>query len=507
MLAGCFGSLVFKADMKKQKSEQKVLPVRTIPVDELVPAAYNPRKNLTHGDSDYEALKRSVSRWGLVQPLVWNETTKTLVGGHQRLKVLQDLGVSEVSVTVVNLDEQDEAALNVALNKIRGEWDTKKLADLLSELDGNGYDATLTGFDDNELENLLVDVRVGEPEIPTAPERPKSKKGEVYELGPHRLMCGDSTNPQDVAALLQGQQSCLLYADPPYGMGKESEGVENDNLYNEKLDAFQMSWWNVWRPHLTENASVYIWGNPEPLWRLWWRHLEPSETLSFRNEIVWNKGAGFGQRAAGQRSYSVNTERCLFFMLGRQFFGNVNKDDFFEGFEPVRAHLKGEADRMGWTAKDIKRLCGVSMYSHWFSRSQWTLIPEKHYRTLQDAANGQAFTLSYSEVQSTGGDAVAEFSKLRAYFNNTHDNMNEVWAFDRVRGDDRHGHATPKPVEACARMIRSACPRGGLVYEPFAGSGSTLIAAESVGRVCYTMELDPGYCDVVRQRYEAIANA
>ena len=492
------------------------MEVRQIPITEINPAPYNPRKNLKPGDPDYEALKRSVDRWGLVEPLVWNQTSKTLVGGHQRLKVLKDMGAETATVTVVHLDDQDEAALNVALNKISGDWDTKRLADLLSDLDANGYDATLTGFDVKELESLLVDATVGEESIPTVPKSPISKRGEVYELGPHRLMCGDSTNPDDVAALLNNKKASLLHADPPYGMGKESDGVENDNLYNDKLDAFQMSWWNVWRPYLTDNASVYIWGNPEPLWRLWWRHLEPTETLSFRNELVWDKGSGFGQRAAGQRSYAVNTERCLFFMLGRQFFGNVNKDDFFEGFEPIRAYLKSEADRMGWKAKDIKRLCGVSMYGHWFSKSQWTLIPEKHYNTLQQAADGQAFTLPYAEVQSgklnaatSGGHlkVAKAFNEMRAYFNNTHDNMNEVWEFGRVQGEDRHGHATPKPVEACARMIQSSAPRGGLVWEPFAGSGSTLIAAESVGRVCYTMELDPGYCDVIRQRYEATQDA
>jgi DNA modification methylase len=467
---------------------------------------------LSPSDPEYVRLQRSIERWDIVQPLVWNQTTGNLVGGHQRLKILAARGDSEVTVSVVELGEQDEAALNVALNKISGDWDMKRLGDVLSELDGNGYDATLTGFDVDELADILGGYSDDdEAPIPEPPANPDSVLGEVYELGPHRLMCGDSTNAEHVAKLMGGVTDApLLHADPPYGMGKEGDGVLNDNLYNDKLDAFQMAWWRVWRPFVAVNGSAYIWGNPEALWRLWWRHLEASEEMTFRNSIVWDKGAGFGQTSASQRCYSVNTERLLFFMLGRQFFGNVNKDDFFEGYEPIRAHLEEQCKVMGWGGADIKRLCGVQMYGHWFTKSQWTMIPEKHYRTLQDAAGGKAFVEPYAEVKDghigarDGGghlSAAHSFNEMRAFFDNTHDNMNEVWSFPRVQGEERQGHATPKPVAVCARAIRSSAPVGAVVLEPFGGSGSTLIAAESVGRVCYMMELDPGYCDVIRQRY------
>jgi len=119
-------------------------------------AKYNPRKDLQPGDAEYERLKRSVERWDLVEPLVWNKRSGNLVGGHQRLKILIARGDSDVDVSVVDLGDQDEAALNIALNKIGGEWDMPKLSDLLSELDGHGFDATFTGFDGDELENLLT---------------------------------------------------------------------------------------------------------------------------------------------------------------------------------------------------------------------------------------------------------------------------------------------------------------------------------------------------------------
>lgn len=130
--------------------------IETVPLDRIDPAPYNPRRDLQPGDPEYEKLKRSIERWDLVEPLVWNERTGRLVGGHQRLKILRERGDAEVEVSVVDLGEQDEAALNVALNKIEGEWDLPKLADVLSELDAHGHDATLTGYDEGEMESLLT---------------------------------------------------------------------------------------------------------------------------------------------------------------------------------------------------------------------------------------------------------------------------------------------------------------------------------------------------------------
>ena len=125
-------------------------------VDELRPSPYNPRKDLTPSDLEYRQIKRSIERWGLVENLVYNNRTGFLVGGHQRLKVLQELNIDEIPVAVVDLDENEEAALNVALNKLDGQWDMPKLAELLSKLDSEGYDATLTGFTVAEMEQIII---------------------------------------------------------------------------------------------------------------------------------------------------------------------------------------------------------------------------------------------------------------------------------------------------------------------------------------------------------------
>lgn len=126
-------------------------------IDELIPAEYNPRVDLQPGDTEYEKLKRSILEFDLVEPLVWNERTGRLVGGHQRLKVLKELGYEEVEVSIVDLDEEREKALNIALNKVQGDWDKTKLKDLLEELDTGAFDMELTGFDYDELEKLMTE--------------------------------------------------------------------------------------------------------------------------------------------------------------------------------------------------------------------------------------------------------------------------------------------------------------------------------------------------------------
>lgn len=124
-------------------------------VVELKAAPYNPRKDLKPGDAEYEKLKRSIQEFGYVEPVIWNKRTGTVVGGHQRLKVMKDLGYEEVDCVVVDLDEQKEKALNIALNKISGEWDEGLLANLLKDLDNSGYDITFTGFDLAEAQELF----------------------------------------------------------------------------------------------------------------------------------------------------------------------------------------------------------------------------------------------------------------------------------------------------------------------------------------------------------------
>lgn len=132
------------------------MKIKRVPITRLNPAAYNPRKDLRPGDPEYQKLARSMTKFGCVEPIIWNERTGNVVGGHQRLKVLIAAGETELDVSVVNLSEEDEKALNLALNKIAGVWDDEALSQLLQELaETAGIDETLTGFDPGELDELL----------------------------------------------------------------------------------------------------------------------------------------------------------------------------------------------------------------------------------------------------------------------------------------------------------------------------------------------------------------
>jgi ParB-like chromosome segregation protein Spo0J len=130
--------------------------IKKMQIDDLIPADYNPRKDLTENDKEYQKLKRSIQEFGYVEPIIFNQKTGLIVGGHQRLKVLKDLGHDEVDCVVVDIDETKEKALNIALNKISGEWDFSKLKDLLLEIDTGEIDISLTGFDLTEIENLMT---------------------------------------------------------------------------------------------------------------------------------------------------------------------------------------------------------------------------------------------------------------------------------------------------------------------------------------------------------------
>ena len=215
--------------------------IQTLPVDKLVPADYNPRKHLKPGDPEYEKLKRSLSEFGYVEPVIWNQNTGHVVGGHQRLKGLMDTGVTEVECVVVEMTEEKEKALNVALNKISGEWDKEKLSLLISDLQLVDFDVSLTGFDAVEIDKLLnssMDVEEDGFNVDAELEKPAfSKLGDVWTLGRHRVICGDSTKPETYTVLMRGKQANLILTDPPYGIDydKGSAGkIKNDKFESDE---------------------------------------------------------------------------------------------------------------------------------------------------------------------------------------------------------------------------------------------------------------------------------
>ena len=466
-------------------------------------------------DRSASLIAESLKRYGAARSIVIDEDGRILAGngtvegakkaGINKVRIIEAEGDELIAVRRTGLSEDEKVGLAIADNRSSdlSEWDNEMLRQLSEEHDLTPW------FEDDELLAEVLEPEQGNTDpddVPEAPEEPVTKPGDVWLLGKHRVMCGDSTAITDVEKLMAGSKAALMHADPPYGMGKASDGVANDNLYNDDLDSFQMEWWATFRPFLLDNASAYIWGNAPELWRLWYKAgLGSSEKLELRNQIVWDKKAIPGMASAGLTQYPVASEHCLFFQIGNQFLGNVNADDFPKTWEPLRSYLADEAKAAGVGSPEIKSLCGVQMYGHWFTRSQFTLIPEKHYVTLQAIYTGRfirPWRQLKTEWDKVKGGPTSEIQGARSYFDNAHDVMRDVWEFSRVTGEERHGHATPKPVAMMERVMLSSLPKGGLCVEPFGGSGSTLMGAERTGRICYAMELNPAYCDVIVKRWE-----
>ena len=260
--------------------------VERIKMSKLNPAKYNPRKDLKPGDTEYEKLKRSMAEFGYVEPIIWNKRTGNIVGGHQRYKILKDMKYKEAECVIVDLDDNREKALNVALNKISGEFDIPLLTDLLKDLNANDFDVSLTGFDENEISDLFSDADAKEGkdddyDVNKALEESAFvKQGDLWQIGKHRMLCGDATNSEDLNKLMGDKKANLIVTDPPYNVNFESASglkIKNDKQTSEKFYDFLLSAFKNISEHLAEGGSAYIF------------HAD-TEGLSFRKAFI---DAGF----------------------------------------------------------------------------------------------------------------------------------------------------------------------------------------------------------------------
>lgn len=434
------------------------------------------------------------------------------------------------------LDSNNIGLTNMTAAEKAAQWESAAYLEILKELAES--DALPVSVEGSDFESLLALAGEdygeagsgggsgrgiedpGLDDMPVPEELQKKwqvKPGDVWGLGEHKLACADCTDEQVLAVLFGERRAILIHADPPYGMGKEKDGVINDNLYNQKLDDFQSAWWKAMRAFSTDKASVYVWGNAEDLWRWWFTGWEgeagrmgigETEKMMIRNEIVWDKKSIAGMKSHLLTQYPIASERCLFIQIGQQFLGNVNTEDYWDGWDKIRVPLKDEADKAGVTPTLLKEVLGVSMYSHWFSKSQWCLMPPVHYYALQEHFPG-FFLRPYTEIRYDYDKIKQGFRNhfneiqggMRSMFDNAHDVMRDVWEFARVHGEERMGHATPKPVDMMERVIKSSSEPGNVMFVPFGGTGPEWIAAENLGRICYGTELSPEYCSVILERW------
>ena len=291
----------------------KTAELKVLPVSVLKPAEYNPRKKLKKGDKEYEKIKNSIAEFGFADPLVVN-ADMTIIGGHQRLTVAMDLGYTEVPCAVVDVDKVREKALNIALNKITGAWDEQMLADLLTDLKEADYDLDWTGFEAAEVEQLfsnIYDKKVKEDSFDVDKELKQpvfSKLGDLWVLGKHRVICGDSTGEEVYTRLMDGQKANLVLTDPPYNVDVEETAgkIMNDNMGDAEFYNFLLSAYRCMHANLADDGSIYVW------------HAD-TEGLNFRKAF---KDAGFylsgcciwkkNSLVLGRSPYQWIHEPCLF---------------------------------------------------------------------------------------------------------------------------------------------------------------------------------------------------
>jgi len=268
------------------------MEIVNIKIDKLKPAEYNPRLDLQPEDKEYQDIKRSIVEFGLVEPLLINKDY-TVIGGHQRLKILKDLNFTTIPCIIVDLDKQKEKMLNIALNKISGDWDRSKLKDILEELDTGEFDVSLTGFGEQEIEDLMTEFHV-EPEeddfdVDKAIEEigePICKRGDLWQLGEHRLMCGDATVEADIEKLMDGEKADMVFTDPPYGIDYQDLKKKFNKILNDKEEDIPK---NLKAITVFSNIPYYICCNWQsyPLFFMILKDL-----IDIKAVIIWDKKRG-----------------------------------------------------------------------------------------------------------------------------------------------------------------------------------------------------------------------
>lgn len=238
---------------------------KKLSIDDLIPAEYNPRKKLKPGDSEFEKIKNSIDQFGYVEPVIINQD-RTVIGGHQRITVLKTLGFTEIDCVVIDIDKTKEKALNIALNKISGEWNKELLVDLIQDLQSLDYDVSFTGFEPPEIDQLFnevhdKDIDEDDFDVDKELEEPAlTQKGDVWLLGRHRLVCGDSTDPEVYQGLMNGQKANLVVTDPPYNVNYSSEAgsIQNDNMKDNEFYNFLFKAFANMASVMEKDASIYV---------------------------------------------------------------------------------------------------------------------------------------------------------------------------------------------------------------------------------------------------------
>ena len=419
------------------------MEIQKIAANRLNPAAYNPRKDLKPGDKEYEKLKRSIAEFGYVEPVIWNRQTGNVVGGHQRLKVLMDMGRTEIDCVVVDLDLEREKALNIALNKIQGDWDEAKLASIMADFDASAFDVSLTGFDADEVDALLnkfYSHEAREDDFDDAVEKkriaadggPVSQPGMIWRLGDHLLLCGDPGAADSYAGLLRDASAqCAITSPPADPKLYAKEGI---GPWQERMAAVIHL--------LIHRAEIVCWQTAD-LTKTGSQFIEPLAVHSVK--------------LFGDENF-----RPLWIRVWKMT-GNV----------PTAGALQAASNKPAPEFDYVTAFAGNDTEA--YNDQEYTWVSAFAAHSFQFVRR-----LTREERRKWGYAGVWEISAMR-----------------RSASGERQ-----IPIELPWRCLKMHSDVHGIVLDPFAGLGSTLIACEQSGRICRAIESDPLHCDLIVRRWE-----
>jgi len=478
----------------------RIVGYGTKPASQFLAHPLNHRK---HPQSQRRAMTASLTELGWVNAVIENVRTGRLIDGHERIWQALQADDSEVPFIQVDLAPEEEHLALAILDRITG----------MAEVDPAMLNALIEDVNTGEpaLQELLAQmadeagiVSGDESTVDAEPQIDKAEElrvkwgvetGQLWELGDHRIVCGDCTDADVVMLVMGGELARTIFTDPPYGIGKK---IENDNLKREDWIEFYRKFTDSMLSCAMTNAYVFVWGYFDGLSDYWQEIVKARGDCNFRNFIIWRKKNVQGMKNEEFRQFPEEYEAALFYIFGQPFQNgpwsvSPNAEYYNDIFEPIRAYLDGERKKMGWDVQTVKKLVGHSDLSgdHWFGRSQWEMPTRNVYSKLQEAARGDAFRRDYDDLRR-------DYDDLRGYFDNTN-GYTDIWQFQTETRDDRH--PTVKPVELCERGIVSTSQTGEIVLDVFLGSGTTLIACEQLGRRCRAVEISPGYVAVALQRW------
>lgn len=422
----------------------------------------NPRNPNHHPKKQIELLAKIIQSQGWRAPVTVSNRSGFVVRGHGRLQAALLLGCEVPVDRQEYASEAEEWADLIADNRIAelAEMDTGEVARLLNELDGLDFDMDLTGYAGKALDNLLADLRqesVREDGFDTAEAAdeaaasPRVALGDIWRLGRHRLMCGDATKPEDMRRLMDGQQAAVIFTDPPYNVNyhgdtKDKMTIKNDNMSAEKFQAFLTTAFSSLYSSARPGAAIYI------------CHAD-SAGNEFREAMT---ASGWGLK------------QCLIWVKNQFVIG---RQDYQWQHEPIL---------YGWRTDGPHAFYG--------GRRQGTILEDSPI-TIRTNGDTQLICIT------VGTEQVVIRAKEAAVVSQANDALMTTWRFEKpIRNGD---HPTMKPIPLCARAIQNSSSPEEIVLDSFGGSGSTLMAAEQTDRICYTMELDPVYADVILRRWEA----